>query len=71
MTIQDLCHPHDLSKFTAHLKGTLQTGEGTSSMYRLRICSDKFLNVQTKSRLFKGNGMNESDFVMSAYSIIG
>ncbi|XP_043275325.1 nuclear receptor coactivator 2-like isoform X9 [Venturia canescens] len=70
-TIQDLCHPHDLSKLTAHLKGTTQTGEGTSSMYRLRMCSDKFLNVQTKSRLFKGNGMNESDFVMSAYSIVG
>ncbi|XP_011314161.1 nuclear receptor coactivator 2 isoform X5 [Fopius arisanus] len=71
--IQDLCHPHDLSKVTAHLKDTLQTGEGTSAVYRLRIDSDMFLNVQTKSKLFKANLVNkhEADFIMSTNSIIG
>ncbi|XP_046737418.1 hypoxia-inducible factor 1-alpha isoform X9 [Diprion similis] len=71
--IQDLCHPLDVNKLNAHLDNTLHTHEGTSTMYRLRVKADKFLNVQTKSRLFKANGINghESDFLMATHSIIG
>ncbi|XP_063983444.1 nuclear receptor coactivator 2 isoform X6 [Diachasmimorpha longicaudata] len=72
-TIQDLCHPHDLSKVTAHLKETIQIGEGTSSIYRLRINPDTFVNVQTKSKIFKANALNghDADFIMSTNSVIG
>ncbi|XP_015108590.1 nuclear receptor coactivator 2 isoform X7 [Diachasma alloeum] len=72
-TIQDLCHPHDLSKVTAHLKETIQIGEGTSSIYRLRINADTFVNVQTKSKIFKANALNghDADFIMSTNSVIG
>ncbi|XP_046466589.1 nuclear receptor coactivator 2 isoform X7 [Neodiprion pinetum] len=71
--IQDLCHPLDVNKLNAHLDNTLHTHEGTSTIYRLRVKADKFLNVQTKSRLFKANVINghESDFLMATHSIIG
>ncbi|XP_031827579.1 uncharacterized protein LOC116424817 isoform X3 [Nomia melanderi] len=72
-TIKDLCHPHDLSKLTAHLNDTLQVGQSISDVYRLRVSPDKFLNIQTKSRLFKANVMNThtTDFIMATNSIIG
>ncbi|XP_076378437.1 uncharacterized protein LOC117223279 isoform X8 [Megalopta genalis] len=70
-TIKDLCHPHDLSKLTAHLNDTLQVGRSTSDVYRLRVSPDKFLNIQTNSKLFKANVMNSTDFIMATNSIIG
>ncbi|XP_008555472.1 nuclear receptor coactivator 3 isoform X4 [Microplitis demolitor] len=71
--VQDLCHPNDLSKFTVHLKNTLQRGEGETSMYQLRVGPETFVNVQTKSKIFGANpsNINETDFIMSTYSIIG
>ncbi|XP_044595968.1 nuclear receptor coactivator 3 isoform X5 [Cotesia glomerata] len=73
INVQDLCHPNDLSKFTAHLKDTLQRGEGETSMYQLRVGPETFVNVQTKSKIFGANPSNihETDFIMSTYSIIG
>ena len=57
--IQDLCHPTDLNKLNAHLKDVLLVGESVSPMYRMHIATDKFLNVQTKSKFFKaGSGTN-------------
>ncbi|XP_076655239.1 uncharacterized protein LOC143360357 isoform X10 [Halictus rubicundus] len=70
-TIKDLCHPHDLSKLTAHLNDTLQVGRSTSDLYRLRVSPDKFLNIQTNSKLFKASMMNSTDFIMATNSIIG
>ncbi|XP_078051101.1 uncharacterized protein LOC144477313 isoform X11 [Augochlora pura] len=70
-TIKDLCHPHDLSKLTAHLNDTLQVGRSTSDLYRLRVSPDKFLKIQTNSKLFKANVMNSTDFIMATNSIIG
>ncbi|KAI4475019.1 hypothetical protein M0802_015330 [Mischocyttarus mexicanus] len=71
--IKDLCHPHDLNSLTTHLNDTLQIGESTSAIYRLRVSQDKFLSIQTKSKLFKANVINghESDFMMATSSIIG
>ncbi|KAL6431695.1 hypothetical protein ACFW04_007320 [Cataglyphis niger] len=72
-TIKDLCHPHDLSTLTKHLSDTLQLGENTSDVYRLRVSPDKFLKIQTKSKFFKASVMNvlENDFMMATSSIIG
>ncbi|XP_072762171.1 uncharacterized protein [Anoplolepis gracilipes] len=72
-TIKDLCHPHDLSTLTKHLSDTLQLGESTSDVYRLRVSPDKFLKIQTKSKFFKASVMNvhDSDFMMATNSIIG
>ncbi|XP_008209567.1 nuclear receptor coactivator 2 isoform X3 [Nasonia vitripennis] len=69
--IQDLCHPSDLSKLTAHLKDAIEVGESMSPIYRLHISSEKFLNVQTKSKLFKASVANkrETDFIMATNSI--
>ncbi|XP_050453750.1 nuclear receptor coactivator 2-like isoform X3 [Cataglyphis hispanica] len=72
-TIKDLCHPHDLSTLTKHLSDTLQLGENTSDVYRLRVSPDKFLKIQTKSKFFKASVMNvlENDFMMATSSILG
>lgn len=71
-TIQELCHGHDLQKLLGHLKEALTTGHSTSAIYRLRVSStqDKYIHVQTKSKLFKCSGP-ELDFIMATHSIIG
>ncbi|EFX74243.1 hypothetical protein DAPPUDRAFT_57330, partial [Daphnia pulex] len=52
-TIQELCHPDDLSIFQAHFQETIQSGCGLSSRYRLRLAGvASFLVVQTKSKRF-------------------
>lgn len=70
--IQELCHGHDLAKLTSHLKEALTAGQSTSAIYRLRVSSaqEKYIHVQTKSKLFKCSG-HEPDFIMSTHSIIG
>ncbi|CAG2053682.1 unnamed protein product, partial [Timema podura] len=71
--IQELCPQQDLQKLASHLKETLHSGSSTSSSYRLHIMApDKFIHVQTKSKLFKANSsMAEPDFIMATHSIIG
>ncbi|XP_069691710.1 nuclear receptor coactivator 2-like isoform X3 [Periplaneta americana] len=72
--IQELCHQHDLQKLASHLKEALHTGHSTSVPYRLRVTTpDKYVHVQTKSKLFKSNGTlaQEPDFIMATHSIIG
>jgi nuclear receptor coactivator 2 len=72
--IQELCHQHDLQKLSNHLKEAVNTGHSTSAPYRLRVTApDKYVHVQTKSKLFKSNGTipQEPDFIMATHSIIG
>jgi nuclear receptor coactivator 2 len=72
--IQELCHQHDLQKLANHLKEAVNTGHSTSAPYRLRVTApDKYVHVQTKSKLFKSNGTltQEPDFIMATHSIIG
>lgn len=70
--LQDLCPPHEVHKLTQHLKETISAGQATSSIYRLRIGQDKYVQVQTKSKLFKPNphSSTDTDFVMATHSII-
>lgn len=69
--IQELCFQTELQTLTNHLKDTLSSGQSTSSIYRLRVNSpDKYVKVQTKSRLFKNNPP-EQDFIMATHTIIG
>lgn len=70
---QDLCVPQEVQKLTQHLRDTLTAGQATSVIYRLRFGQDKFVQVQTKSKLFKANpqSSNDTDFIMATHSIIG
>lgn len=69
--IQELCPQQELAKLATHLKDTLTTGQATSEIYRLRVTTpDKYIRVQTKSKLFKNNPPDQ-DFIMATHSIIG
>lgn len=76
-SLTDLCHPHDLSTLTKHLNETRKNDRNTvksnpSVVYRLRVSSDKFLKIQTKSRFFQEmNNTHDNDYVMAINSIIG
>lgn len=54
-----------------HLQETKQIGFSTSSIYKLHLIDDKYINVQTKSKYFKSNDTGDTDFIMAALSIIG
>lgn len=70
-TIRDLCLQADITLLTNHLKETISVGQSTSSIYRLRVGSpDKYIKVQTKSRLFK-NSPPDADFIMATHSLMG
>lgn len=66
----DLCVPQESHKLSQHLRDTLSAGQATSVIYKLRLGQDKFVQVQTKSKLFKHTS-NETDFIMATHSIIG
>lgn len=71
--LQDLCPPQEVHKLAAHLRDTLTNGQATSSIYRLRLgLQEKYVHVQTKSKLFKAtpHSSNDTDFVMATHSII-
>lgn len=69
--IQELCPQQEIHKLSSHLKETLNSGQATSDIYRLRISTpDKYLRVQTKSKVFKSKSP-EPDFIMATHSIIG
>ncbi|XP_073987939.1 basic helix-loop-helix family member taiman isoform X5 [Rhodnius prolixus] len=72
--LEELCHPHDVSKLSSHLKEVLTHGQNNSPVYyRLRIgpTHDKYFHVHTKSKLFKSTNSHEHDFIMATHSIIG
>lgn len=69
--IQELCLQSEFQILQNHLKETLSNGQATSTVYRFRVTSpDKYIRVQTKSKLFKNNPP-DSDFIMATHSIIG
>ena len=61
--IQELCLPSELPKLSSHLKEVLTLGKGTSAIYRLQLTEDKFIAVQTKSKVFE-------NFIMATHSIV-
>ncbi|XP_018329075.1 nuclear receptor coactivator 1 isoform X3 [Agrilus planipennis] len=74
--IQDLCVQQEVHKLASHLRDTLSAGQSTSIVYRLRFGTgqqEKYVHVQTKSKLFKANPHSaaETDFIMATHSIIG
>jgi hypothetical protein len=72
--IYTLCNQHDLSNLGDHIQEVMKTGQSTSKIYRLRVSAtqDKYISVQTKSKLFKANGNGqEPEFIMATHSIIG
>ncbi|CAH0558274.1 unnamed protein product [Brassicogethes aeneus] len=68
--LRELVAQQEVQKINAHLRETVSAGQSTSQMYRLQIASDKFVQVQTKSKLFKGQA-SDPDFIMATHSIIG
>ncbi|CAH1183759.1 unnamed protein product [Phaedon cochleariae] len=70
-SLRELVHQQELNKINVHLRETLTSGQSTSAIYRLQIGQDKSIQVQTKSKLFKTNLSNDTDFIMSTHSIIG
>ncbi|KAL3282539.1 hypothetical protein HHI36_005719 [Cryptolaemus montrouzieri] len=70
--LKDLVPPQDVHKLNAHLRETLSSGQSSSVFYRLQFGPDKFIQVQTKSKLFKASShSSEADFVMATHSIVG
>lgn len=71
--IQELCHQQDVQKLSAHLTEAASAGQAMSGLYRLRMGQqDKFVHVQTKSKLFKAShGSGEIDFIMATHSVVG
>ncbi|KAF2881852.1 hypothetical protein ILUMI_24316 [Ignelater luminosus] len=72
--LQDLCPQQEVNKLTSHLRDTLSAGQATSVIYKLRLGSqEKYVHVQTKSKLFKANphSNTDTDFMMATHSIIG
>lgn len=73
-SLQDLCPQQEVHKLTSHLRDTLSAGQATSVIYKLRLGSqEKYVHVQTKSKLFKANphSNTDTDFMMATHSIIG
>lgn len=68
--LKDLVPQHDVHKVSAHLRETLNTGQSTSAIYQLQIGQDRYVQVQTKSKLFKTHATNDSDFIMATHSIL-
>ncbi|XP_008193624.1 nuclear receptor coactivator 2 isoform X3 [Tribolium castaneum] len=71
--LRDLVFQQDVHKLNTHLKETIHTGQATSAVYRLQLGQDKYVQVQTKSKLFKTNphNSNDIDFIMATHSIVG
>ncbi|KAK9888472.1 hypothetical protein WA026_000721 [Henosepilachna vigintioctopunctata] len=70
--LKDLVPPQDVQKLSNHLRETLASGQSSSAFYRLQFGPDKFIQVQTKSKLFKTSSHStEADFVMATHSIVG
>lgn len=70
---RELVPQQDVHKLNAHLKDTVCAGQATSAVYRLHLGQDKYVHVQTKSKLFKTNpnSGSETDFIMATHSIVG
>uniref|UniRef100_A0A0K8SAR1 Nuclear receptor coactivator 2 n=2 Tax=Lygus hesperus TaxID=30085 RepID=A0A0K8SAR1_LYGHE len=70
--LDNVVHAGDFSKVSNHLKDVQSHSQGTSSIYRIRVTSsnsgDKYIHVQTKSKLFKS--ISEPDFIMCTHSIV-
>lgn len=70
--LQELCYMPDLPKLNNHLKETLMRESHLSTVYKIMVSPDKFVQIRTKSRLYKGgSSSNESDFIMATHSIVG
>lgn len=69
--LQNKCHKDDVHKVISHLQETRHLGYDTSSVYKLHLVDDRYVNVQTKSKYFKSSDDHEIDFIMAAHSIIG
>lgn len=70
--LRELVPQQEVHKVNSHLRETVSSGQSVSQIYRLQIAPDKFIQVQTKSKLFKTNphATNDSDFIMATHSII-
>ncbi|KAK8725724.1 hypothetical protein OTU49_010709 [Cherax quadricarinatus] len=69
----ELIPPGDVGKVTGHLQETVQSGQATSQVYRVKIGGDRYIRVQTKSKLFRDTDGTqvERSFMMATHSIIG
>jgi len=45
-------------------------GSNTSGVYRLRLSEQRYVFIQTNSKLFKNPLTNQPEFIMSTHSII-
>ncbi|CAH1773628.1 unnamed protein product [Owenia fusiformis] len=72
--IIDFAHANDVQLLNKHLQEVTKSGKNptnhTSSVYRFKLRDNKYVFVQTKSRLFSKPVTSEPEFVMSTHSII-
>jgi nuclear receptor coactivator 2 len=68
--IQEFCHANDMQQLTKHHKEVLRNGSNTSGVYRFKLQENRFVFVQTKSKLFKNPNTSKPEFIMSTHSIV-
>ena len=52
------------------LFSVLKNGQNTSGVYRFKLAENRYVFVQTKSKLFSSPNSNEPEFIMSTHSIV-
>ena len=69
----NFCHPDDVSMVREHLNKTVTNGSDVSQIYKMRGFNGTghYVQVKSKSKLFRKCPGNDSDFIMSTHSIIG
>ncbi|XP_074657024.1 uncharacterized protein LOC141910208 isoform X3 [Tubulanus polymorphus] len=68
--ILEFCHVNDNQLLTKHHQEVLKNGSNTSGIYRFKLQGNRFVFVQTKSKLFNNQMTSEPEFIMSTHSII-
>ncbi|ELU05826.1 hypothetical protein CAPTEDRAFT_92183 [Capitella teleta] len=68
--IQEFCHANDMQQLSKHHKEVLKNGSNTSGVYRFKLQENRYVFVQTKSKLFSNPNTNKPEFIMSTHSIV-
>ncbi|KAK7484351.1 hypothetical protein BaRGS_00024356, partial [Batillaria attramentaria] len=68
--IQDYCHNNDISQLKKHLSEVVKNASNTSGVYRFKLQENRYVFVQTKSKLFYNSLNHQPEYIMSTHSII-
>ncbi|RUS76646.1 hypothetical protein EGW08_015594, partial [Elysia chlorotica] len=66
----DFCHANDIQHLRKHEEEVRKNGQNTSSIYRFKLAENRYVFVQTKSKLFNNNLTGKPEYIISTHSII-